>query len=454
VYLALLGIDAGPGSKLAGDEPYHLMVADSIVSDHDLDVSNQIRARVWEEWDVADPLPLHAGLVEGRRMDPLGFGFALVIAPLYAIGGPLAVEIGMAAVAALAFVVAMALARRVVPEPWATGGAAMVALSVPALGAATTVGPALLAAAMAGIALMLTLRIRTGPRTIYAYAAALLLAALPWLNPLLLAPAVVVAAPLIRYLVRWRRRLVALVSGELLLMSAVVYITVNDPLYGGWTPDAAALDDGPVSEADFPLGYLDRAWRLIAVWIDRDVGLLRWAPVIALSLLVCWLVWRSRRDLVARVAPERLDVEVSASLLLAVGGAVLVAVTLFAPTLDPDAPPGYPMATALVALAALAGWGWRFARRTGMVLAAISLVASVWLYVALRTGHGTWSDPPQEIPFGPVVDVLPSYASAAPLTIAWTAAVAAGVAGLVLWEWWVWRREGVDLTRSPGPGPR
>ena len=47
----------------------------------------------------------------------------------------------MAAVAALAFVLAAALARRVVPDPWATWAAVLAALSPPALAQATAVAP-------------------------------------------------------------------------------------------------------------------------------------------------------------------------------------------------------------------------------------------------------------------------------------------------------------------------
>ena len=48
----------------------------------------------------------------------------------------------MLALLALAFVLGAALARRMVPEPWATAGAALVGLSPPALAASTTITPA------------------------------------------------------------------------------------------------------------------------------------------------------------------------------------------------------------------------------------------------------------------------------------------------------------------------
>ena len=53
--------------------------------------------------------------------------------------------LALAAVAALAFVLGAALARLVVPDPWATWAALLTGLSPPALAHATAVLPALTA---------------------------------------------------------------------------------------------------------------------------------------------------------------------------------------------------------------------------------------------------------------------------------------------------------------------
>ena len=75
----------------------------------------------------------------GRLVEPHGLGFPLLLAPAYALGGPTLVELLLAAVAALAFVLGAALARRVVPDPWATWAALLAGLSPPALAHATAV---------------------------------------------------------------------------------------------------------------------------------------------------------------------------------------------------------------------------------------------------------------------------------------------------------------------------
>src|SRR4051812_49699043 len=54
----------------------------------------------------------------------------------------------MLALLALAFVLGAGLARRMVPEPWATYGAGLAGLSPPALAASTTVTPGVPAAVL------------------------------------------------------------------------------------------------------------------------------------------------------------------------------------------------------------------------------------------------------------------------------------------------------------------
>ena len=59
---------------------------------------------------------------------------------------------------------AAALARRLVPDPWATAAPLVVALSPPALAYATAVYPEMPAAALLAGAALLALRVRERPR--------------------------------------------------------------------------------------------------------------------------------------------------------------------------------------------------------------------------------------------------------------------------------------------------
>jgi hypothetical protein len=435
-YAATLGIDASAAGDYAGDEPRYLLAAESIVSDGDVDLRDEFASRAYADFHRG-PLRPHGRVFVGRRLEPEGVGFATLIAPAYAIAGAQGVEAFLAAIAALAFVLAARLARRIVPEPWATAGALLVGLSPPALAYSTAVYPELAAGAMLVGAALAALQVRERSSLGGAVAGAALLAALPWLGPKYLLP----AAPLAYFLVRWTarrgRRTAALAAGEVMVASLVVYATVNDRLYGGLTPNAAAASGAPPTGASSLEDYVARVPRLVALWVDRDLGLLRWAPVLALSFFAAWLLWRSRRDHLARIAAERADAEVAAGLLLMICAGVVAVAAFAAPTISGEWFPGRQLVAALPAAAALAAWGLRHAPRTGAVLGGLTLLASAWLVGALAFGsEDGWAHPGVDAPLGPAVDLLPR----SEVGSAWFAAVAIGLAAalaaLVAREWW------------------
>ena len=431
-YAATLGIPAQLGTDYAGNEPHHLLAAESIVSDRDVDLADEYRERSYAGWYPRE-LRTDGRVVGGRLMEPHGVGYALLIAPAYAIGGARAVQGQMLVLLALAFVLAAALARRMVPEPWATAGAALVGLSPPALAAATTITPSVPAAVLLAAAALCALAVRERPRLQYVVGGALLLAGLPWLGWTFVLPGVIVAWALVTWTLRERRRLAALVAGEALAGSLVFYATVNDRFYGGLTPRSAATERLP----ELPLGYLERLPRLAGLWLDREVGLLRWAPLLALVFYACWLLYCSRRDQLARVAPARREAEACAALLLAVAGADVVVVALFSPgPLRGAAFPGVTLVATLPALAALSAWALRHVPRTlAGVLALLTLGASTWLVLAGRGGRfAGWLDVDTNVPWGPPVAVFPDFTGAAPWPALACALIAAALAAL-------WRRE-------------
>ena len=144
---------------------------------------------------------------------------------------------------------------------------------------------------LAGAALA-ALRLRERPELGSAVAGAALLALLPWLGPKFLLPAAPVAIALVRWTARRGRRTAALAAAEIMVASLVVCATINDRLYGGLVPSAVAASGEPPTGASSVADYVDRVPRLAALWIDRDAGLLRWAPVLGLCLYAIWLLWR------------------------------------------------------------------------------------------------------------------------------------------------------------------
>ena len=113
--------------------------------------------------------------------------------------------------------------------------------------------------------------------------------------------------------------------------------------------------------------------RLAELFVGRDVGLLRWAPVLALALLGAWLLWRSRRERLGRLVPEQRDAEHAAFLALAVC-AGQVAVAVFVPrSLAGPWFPGTQLVAALPCAVPLVAWGLRHAPRVGLALGALTL---------------------------------------------------------------------------------
>ena len=380
VYAATLTIPATARDDYAGDELHHLLAARSWVEDGDVDLANQYAERQWRELASAEPEP-SGTLVLGRLREPQGVGMPLAIAPAYALGGAELAELAVAALVALAFVLAAALARRVVPEPWASGTVLVAGLSPPALAAATTVAPEPVAAALIAGASLCAVKVREGARLRHAYAGAVLLALLPWLDPALAVAGLPAAVCIVRWSALEGRRLLALITAELMLGSLVFYARLNETLFGGPLPSAAAADPAPGAGE-----IAERAPNLLGLWLSPDAGLLRWAPVLALAFVGAWLLARSRREHVAAAIPARREAERAAGLLAATAAAQwLIAAFTFD---DPDGWwfPGLPVFAAVPALAALAAWGMRHARVAGAVLAVLTLVLSAWVLGDAWTG--------------------------------------------------------------------
>ncbi len=435
ISLATLGIDAFGTSDYGGDEPHYLLAAESIVTDGDVDVADERAERAWSDWYPYE-LELHGRPTNGQLNEPHGIGFPLLIAPVYALAGPKGVEVLMALMAALAFVLAAALARRLVPEPWATGGVAAVALSAPAVAYGATIYPELTAGALLAGAALLALRVRERPTVREAVLAGVLIALLPWLGTKFLIPGLPILAAMTWWLVRRGRRLPAIFALEVVAASLIAYVSVNEALYGGLTPYAADVAGETATDAAFPLGYVERLPRLVSLWLDRGYGLLRWAPVIALAFVAVWLLYRSRRERLARAVPAVRDREAAAALLLLVCAGQIVVAAFGAPTMYGFWFPGRHLMAALPCAAALAAWGLRHVPRAGRALAALSLVATAWLLVELRTGSvDGWVAPDSQAPWGPLVQAFPLYG----VESAWADAVAVGVGTALLWlivrEW-------------------
>ncbi len=392
VYAATVGLDAtAGGANYAPAEARLLLGAESIVSDGDVDRRDEYRERKYADW-VDGPLRPVAGLTEGRLHEPPGVGLPLLIAPAYALAGPVGAELLVAALLALGFVAAAALARRLVPDPWATSATLVAGLSAPALGWATAIRPEPVAAAAVAGAALAALRVRDAPRLRPALTAALLIAILPWLSVKFLPLAAVCAIALARWLRRRRQGLAAFVALEVVLFAGVALITVNEQLYGGLSPYEAVL--GEPTGASTVAEYAERAARLATLWVDPDAGLLVWAPFAALAFLSLALLARSLRERLAVALPGVVDIEVTAGFLAALCAVQVLVAAFVAPTLAGGSFAAKELIPIVPVGAALCGWALRHAPRAGAALAALTLVASAWLLVAARIDDDARLAPP------------------------------------------------------------
>jgi len=436
-YAATLGLDAFGESDYGGDEPHYLLAAKSIVEDGDLDVTNQYARR---DYDGFYPYGLQPDGVatEGRLHEPHGVGFPLLIAPAYAIAGAHGVELFLAAIAALACALGYVLALRVVPDPWAFGAALAIGLSPPFVAYGSAVYPELAAGVAIVGAGLLAARLEERVTRRDAFACFALVGALPWLGVRFVPAGIVVGLFAVRSLLRSRRRMLALGSTELAAFSAALYVGINEALYGGFTPYAADIAGEGATRADFPGGYLERCYRLVALLLDRDYGLLRWAPVFLLPVAGLWLLYRSRRDGLARALPQRRAAERVGLMCAGVLGVQMLVAAFLAPTMFGFWFPSRHLLAALPMAVPLAAWGLRHFPRSGAVLAALSVAASVWLYLDVRLGSGGLVTPRPDAPFGPLTRAFPFFGhSAWPYVLA--GALACGLLLLALLEFRHWR---------------
>jgi hypothetical protein len=212
-------------------------------------------------------------------------------------------------------------------------------------------------------------------------------------------------------------------------------VTLNEALYDGPTPYSADVEGETATDASFPVGYLERTYRLVALMIDREYGLLRWAPVLLMAGVGLWMLVRTRREGLARVVPEHGRAERAALVCALALGAQLVVAAFLAPTMFGFwFPPRHLMAGLLVAVP-LVAWGMRRLPRTGAVLALIGVVASAWLYADVRWGGGGLAAGRPDAPWGPLEDVFPLFDDGNTGAYVVAGAIGGALVGLCLLAW-------------------
>jgi len=261
--------------------------------------------------------------------------------------------------------------------------------------------------ALAGAAVCAA-RLRDGPSRRAAVGCFVLVGSLPWFGLAFIPPGLVIAWSAVRSLRRAGRGFLALASSEVTFFSLALLVGLNEALFGGPTPAAANRPGVSTTGADSIPDYLGRCWRIVSLFLDEHYGLVRWAPAAGLIFAGVWVLYRSSRERLGR-AIAGLDEELD---LARLGGyaalATVVTVALLMPALDGNGFPGRPLIPVIPLVVPLVALGLRQSPRIGALLTLIGIGGSVWIWIDARSGGGLIASRPPA-PWGPLVQVFPSF---------------------------------------------
>lgn len=283
------GLAAGFGAKVPStslarisvDEPQYVLSAISLAEDGDLDIGDELRDGRWRAWsDVPIQVQTQA-LPDGRAISPHDPLLPLLLAPFVGVFGWAGAKVTMVLLAMVTAAVALWVAdRRLGLSPW---------LGVPGVLAGVTSAPLAVYGQQvypelpAALAVLVAYAAGTG-RLRRRGLLVLLIAvvSMPWLGvkyaPVAAALLVVPALRLARSRRWWP--LAALATG--LVAAAGAYLAVHRWVWGGWTVYASGdhfTQTGEFSVVGVSPDYLGRSLRLTGLFVDRDYGLVPWAPV-------------------------------------------------------------------------------------------------------------------------------------------------------------------------------
>lgn len=272
---------AGP----QGDEPHYLLMAESLRSDADLDLADELQSRDYSSFYSGELAPHTSPASPAGTAYPIHSpGVALLVLPAFAAGGVTGARLLMAVLAAAAAALVHRLARETTGrEGAAWAGWAAFAFTPPLGFYAVALYPETPACLAAAVFLLAS---RREPSRAWLTAAALAAAALPWLHPKFLPLAAVgLALVAVRPGPRTPRITAVLVPAA----SAAALLLFFQARYGSASLAAAY---GPGFAGDVTLSRIPRG--LQGLFFDRQFGLFTWSPVWLLALPGLALLLRAR----------------------------------------------------------------------------------------------------------------------------------------------------------------
>jgi len=280
----LVGLHHASGLQASGDEPYYLLMAQSLWREHDLDLEDNFAREDWREY-TPGPLSTHYGAPrrDGRPYPNHSPGLPILLAPVYAVGGRTACVVLMSLLAALLGLEVRRMAWRLTGDPaaaflaWAAGAGPPVCFY--AFHLYTEVPSALCLAACHNLLL-------GAPGAAGAGLAALLASFLPWLHVKMIPAAAALGAIALGRLRGPARTAFLAVAGAM----AAGYLAYYQHVFGQPTPLAiygGVPEDARSSPVSAAFGLL----------LDRSFGLLPHAPVFLVAMVgLAPLAARARQD--------------------------------------------------------------------------------------------------------------------------------------------------------------
>jgi hypothetical protein len=257
-----------------GDEPHYLMVAQSLLLDHDLSLERDYALGRYTLYHDAPLAPHYRVRGRGGEIYSIhAVGLSILILPAWALAGYAGVTVFMALLAALVAGEVRAWVRELTSREGVAEAAGWLAVLTPPIvhyaGLVFTEVPAALA-----LSLGLRLARRAQPGPTEGIAVGLAAAALPWLNVryALLAGIVVLHA---LWCHRRARDLTLVLAPSVLSLAGLLLF--HHWLYGFWNPGRVYGRHPELALATLPEG-------LPGLLLDQEFGLLVYAPILVLAL--------------------------------------------------------------------------------------------------------------------------------------------------------------------------
>lgn len=279
------GARATYGARMTADEPQYVLSAISLAEDLDLDISDELADERWRPFHEAELPRQTQPLADGSERSPHDPLLPALLAPAVGMFGWVGARATMAVVAgALAsLLVWTAIVRLRVQRGTALVVVAAFALSAPLAAYGSQIYPELVAALAVTAAAAALLGPPSRGRTAMWVAAVV---ALPWLGikyaPVAAALALVGLWVERRANGRPRVGVVTVVFG----VAGAAYLAFHQAVYGGWTVYAAGdhFTGREFTVVGQDPDHLGRTIRLLGLLVDRDFGLVAWAPVYLLAV--------------------------------------------------------------------------------------------------------------------------------------------------------------------------